>query len=73
MAIALASSGAEVPYTRAIRHVPTVAMIVSGEAEPWPPEPGSWDLLVNCTPVGIYPDPDETPVGRALTGAWFTT
>lgn len=21
-------------------------------AAPWPPEPGSWDLLVNCTPLG---------------------
>jgi shikimate 5-dehydrogenase len=44
-------------------------MIVSGDAGPWPPEPGSWDLLVNCTPIGMHPDPDRTPVeAGALTG-----
>ena len=24
----------------------------------WPPAPGTWDLLVNCTPVGMYPHVD---------------
>ena len=27
-----------------------------------PPPRGSWDLLVNATPVGMHPDVDETPV-----------
>ena len=37
---------------------------------PWPPEPGSWDLLVNCTPIGMYPHVTDTPVPPdALTGA----
>jgi shikimate dehydrogenase len=31
----------------------------------WPPPPGSWDLLVNTTPVGTSPDVDETPVAAA--------
>ena len=36
-----------------------------------PPERGSWDLLVNCTPVGMYPNVDETPIDAAdLTGRY---
>ena len=38
---------------------------------PWPPEPGSWDLLINCTPVGQAPRAQETPVPKAaLTGRY---
>ena len=36
-----------------------------------PPEPGSWDLLVNTTPIGMYPRVDETPIPRTqLTGRY---
>lgn len=28
----------------------------------WPPEPGTWDVLVNATPVGTWPDVEATPV-----------
>jgi shikimate dehydrogenase len=28
----------------------------------WPPAPASWDLLVNCTPVGMHPRVDDTPL-----------
>jgi shikimate 5-dehydrogenase len=46
-------------------------MLISAEVGPWPPEPGTWDLLINCTPVGQYPRVDETPVPRAaLTGRY---
>jgi 3-dehydroquinate dehydratase/shikimate dehydrogenase len=31
----------------------------------WPPSPGSWDLLVNTTPVGTAPGVDETPLEPA--------
>ena len=35
----------------------------------FPPEPGTWDLLVNATPVGTWPAVDETPVpAEALAG-----
>jgi len=35
----------------------------------WPPAPGSWDLLVNCTPVGMHPAVDASPVpATCLTG-----
>ena len=38
---------------------------------PWPPEPGSWDLLINCTPVGMHPRVDETPLAAdQLTGRY---
>ena len=40
-----------------------------GDVGPWPPAAGSWDLLVNCTPVGMHPHVDETPIAADdLTG-----
>ena len=70
VAIALASSGADVRvHARDRARAEQIATIVSAEAGPWPPEPGTWDLLVNCTPIGMYPDLDRTPVeADALTG-----
>jgi len=47
------------------------AMLTSVELGPWPPTPDSWDLLINCTPVGMYPRVDETPIpGDQLTGQY---
>jgi shikimate 5-dehydrogenase len=28
----------------------------------WPPPPGSWDILVNCTPLGGMSSPDASPL-----------
>ena len=28
----------------------------------WPPRPGSWDILVNCTPLGGISRPDASPL-----------
>jgi shikimate dehydrogenase len=72
IAVALASSGAAVRvHARSAGQAKSVAMRASGEIGPWPPEPDSWDLLVNSTPVGQYPNVDQTPVPRAaLTGQW---
>ena len=48
-----------------------VAMLTSAAAGPWPPEPGSWDLLINCTPLGQFPNQDQTPVPvEAITGRY---
>jgi 3-dehydroquinate dehydratase/shikimate dehydrogenase len=48
-----------------------VSMTASGAVGPMPPEPGSWDLLVNCTPVGMFPNVDATPIAAAaLTGRY---
>jgi shikimate 5-dehydrogenase len=42
---------------------------VAGSIGPWPPERGSWDLLVNCTPIGMYPDVGASPIPpKALGG-----
>jgi 3-dehydroquinate dehydratase/shikimate dehydrogenase len=48
-----------------------LAMTAAASVGPLPPEPGSWDLLVNCTPVGMFPDVDATPVeAAALLGRY---
>jgi 3-dehydroquinate dehydratase / shikimate dehydrogenase len=46
--------------------------VVAGQVVvgPWPVPRGSWDLLVNTTPVGTHPDVDRSPVdGGDLDGA----
>ena len=47
-----------------------MAALGNGRAAAWPPARGSWDLLVNCTPVGMYPRVDESPLPpEALDGS----
>ncbi len=63
VAVALASQGATVTVcardqSKAMR----VAKAVGGAAGPLPPSPGSWDVLVNTTPVGTRPDVEATPL-----------
>lgn len=69
-AVALTSSGCRVRiHGRNRERADAVALAVSAGAGPYPPERGSWDLLVNCTPVGTYPDVDQTPIDQShLTG-----
>jgi shikimate 5-dehydrogenase len=43
-----------------------VARSVGGDARALPPAPGTWDLLVNATPVGMAPRVDETPWPNAI-------
>ena len=59
--------------TRAIAHVrpQAAALVVRRRSARGRRRPDSWDLLVNCTPVGMYPRVDETPVpASALTGRY---
>ena len=72
VAVALSSSGCRVRvHGRNRQHAEAVASIASAEVGPYPPERGSWDLLVNCTPVGMYPHVDETPIAASeLTGRY---
>jgi 3-dehydroquinate dehydratase/shikimate dehydrogenase len=72
VAVALGSSGARVRvHARHVDRARQVAELASGDVGPWPPPPGSWDLLVNCTPLGMYPHVDETPIPAAeLTGRY---
>jgi 3-dehydroquinate dehydratase/shikimate dehydrogenase len=39
-----------------------VARAVEVAVAEWPPAPGTWDLLVNATPVGTWPDVQATPL-----------
>jgi 3-dehydroquinate dehydratase / shikimate dehydrogenase len=62
VAHALASRGARVSvHARRPEQGHEVAAATGAAAGPWPPAPGSWDLLVNATPVGTAPQVDETP------------
>jgi 3-dehydroquinate dehydratase/shikimate dehydrogenase len=46
-----------------------LAAIAPATVGEWPPPPGSWDMLVNCTPIGMSPRVDDMPLpGDALTG-----
>jgi 3-dehydroquinate dehydratase / shikimate dehydrogenase len=61
--LGLASQGARVTvHARDRRRATDVAALASGSVGPWPPARGSWDLLVNATPIGMYPRTDESPV-----------
>jgi 3-dehydroquinate dehydratase / shikimate dehydrogenase len=72
VAVALASTGAAVTlHARDRRQAETVAMLTSSSVGPWPPPPDSWDLLVNCTPIGMHPHGDHTPMrAEELTGRY---
>jgi shikimate dehydrogenase len=49
----------------------SVARRTAAAIGPWPPEAGTWDLLVNCTPVGMTPGVDQSPVpASVLTGRY---
>ena len=62
VAVALRSAGARVAiYARNPDRARQVARLVGAEVEPMPPPRGSWDLLVNATPVGMAPREGETP------------
>ena len=68
--VALSGTGAELTlHTRQQERARGLAALVAARTGPWPPAPGSWDVLVNCTPVGMYPHVTESPVPAAsLTG-----
>jgi shikimate dehydrogenase len=69
---ALGSSGCRVTvYARNPAQAARLADQALFEVAPWPPEPGSWDVLVNCTPIGMYPRVDDTPVpANQLSGRY---
>ena len=63
IAVALASQGAQVAvHARDRAKAAAVASLIGGTTGPFPPETGSWDLLVNCTPIGMHPRLEQTPV-----------
>jgi 3-dehydroquinate dehydratase/shikimate dehydrogenase len=72
VAVALTSSGCHVRlHARNQDRAKEVGVVTGAEVGPYPPEPGSWDLLVNCTPIGMYPDVDRSPIDAdRLTGRY---
>jgi 3-dehydroquinate dehydratase/shikimate dehydrogenase len=72
VAVALSSSGCHVRvHARNRAQAEETGVVTSAEVGPYPPERRSWDLLVNCTPVGMHPHVDETPIPAAdLTGRY---
>jgi len=68
--VALSGVGAEVTvYARDLERARNAAAGTASRAGVLPPPGGSWDLLVNATPVGTAPQRDATPVAAsALTG-----
>lgn len=70
VAAALKSVGADV-VIHARRRQAAMDLAERSGARPgsWPPAPGSWDVLVNCTPIGMHPETEESPLSPdALTG-----
>jgi 3-dehydroquinate dehydratase/shikimate dehydrogenase len=67
---ALSDSGATVSvHARNQDRALEIATPAGATVGPLPPVPGSWDVLVNCTPVGMYPGVDRSPVDdAALSG-----
>ncbi|MGE4053898.1 MAG: shikimate dehydrogenase [Vicinamibacterales bacterium] len=62
----LASRGAHVSvHARDTQAAAAVAALGAGQARQWPPMSGSWDVLVNCTPVGMHPNADASPLAGA--------
>jgi 3-dehydroquinate dehydratase/shikimate dehydrogenase len=67
VAVALASTGCSLRiHARDRVKAEQVAALTSASVGSWIPEPGSWDLLINATPMGTFPRVDETPIAKAL-------
>jgi 3-dehydroquinate dehydratase / shikimate dehydrogenase len=67
VAVALVREGATVTvHGRDVARAALVAAAAACQAGEYPPPAGAWDLLVNCTPVGMHPDVDATPIDPAL-------
>jgi 3-dehydroquinate dehydratase/shikimate dehydrogenase len=63
VAVALISRGAPVTiHARRQAQAADVAADSGASAGAWPPSPGSWDLLVNCTPLGGPSARNESPL-----------
>ena len=60
--VALLQAGARPTVcARRVEQARGVASLGAGVGD-WPPRPGSWDLLVNCTPLGGVSAPEASPL-----------
>ncbi len=63
VASALAGIGMQVTLSaRREEQAREVAALANASVGSWPPGPGSWDLLVNATPVGTAPRTNDSPL-----------
>jgi shikimate dehydrogenase len=63
VAEALGSAGVRVTIAaRRIDQAREIASLTDATAVEFPPAGGTWDVLVNATPVGTYPDVDVSPL-----------
>src|SRR4030095_3910370 len=53
-------------YARRDEQARQLAQSMDASAGEWPPAAGSWDLLVNCTPLGGVGHRAESPISREL-------
>lgn len=58
----LAGEGADVSIAARRPEQARALAALGGRPVAWPPQPGSWDVLVNTTPVGTSPAVDESPL-----------
>ena len=67
--LALRGEGAHVAIAaRRSEAAQVVAQAIGGDVSSWPPRPGSWDLLVNATPVGSAEQRDAVPFNGPFDG-----
>ncbi len=70
-AVAVAAASRQAVVTVAARKqeaARAIAALVGGTAGEFPPQRGSWDVLVNATPVGSHKMPGTPMAGAALDG-----
>ena len=61
--VALTARGAHVTvHNRHLERARALAASLDVDAGPWPPPARSWDMLVNCTPLGSVSAPDDSPL-----------
>jgi 3-dehydroquinate dehydratase/shikimate dehydrogenase len=62
----LRARGARVTVAARRRNAAAHLVGPGGEVVSFPPPRGSWDVLVNATPIGTWPRTDESPIGKDL-------
>jgi 3-dehydroquinate dehydratase/shikimate dehydrogenase len=68
VSVALASAGIRATIcARRLDQAQAVASLTGAATAPWPPDPQSWDVLVNATPVGTAPASDVSPLPADYT------
>lgn len=69
VAQALLGRGAHVTiHARRVEAADRLAAAVGVRAGAWPPAAGSWDVLVNATPAGTWPERDASPLPAEALG-----